>query len=76
MGALEPSWHLLLLPALLTVGGESGASAAVLCLQLRARAGQRAGRDRTAEGEGWAEEGSSRASGSLPELEAPRSGTW
>uniref|UniRef100_A0A8C8T3G5 TYRO protein tyrosine kinase-binding protein n=1 Tax=Peromyscus maniculatus bairdii TaxID=230844 RepID=A0A8C8T3G5_PERMB len=30
MGALEPSWHLLLLPALLTVGGESGASAAVL----------------------------------------------
>lgn len=81
MGALEPSCHLLFLPVFLTVGGELGASAAVCCVFSsgwgQGWAESRKEQDRTTKGEGWEEEeGSSSTCGSLPELEAPRFGTW
>lgn len=41
MGTLEPSWHLLLLPVLLTVGGELGASVAAACVSALVEAGAR-----------------------------------
>lgn len=76
MGVLEPSCPLLLLPVLLTVGGESGASAAVTCIfssgwgQGWAESREGTGQDNRRGGLG--REGSSRACGPLPELEASK----